>query len=312
MNVHADTTNDPTTVPLDLPDDRTVTGSVSVPGPVTVVVGIRAGAVEVDAAGPEGSVDVAVRAGNEAAQALLGSVRVVSADGTVSVPLPHDRGGLFGGRTPDFMVRVRMTAGSGLRVSSASADVTVTGRVGEVEVSTASGDVELDRTGGGEVVVASGDVRIADVDGSLAVRSASGNVSVGRVGGGVRVRSASGDVRIGSAEADLEAESASGDLRLGRVAGRLTARTAYGDVTVDALPGPAARVTTVSGDVELGVPDGTAVWLDVSTRSGEVHSDFTGAAHGTGGTTGTGPAAGDRVLELTASTVSGDVTVRRI
>ncbi len=307
MDVQADLTTDPTTVPLDSPDDTILTGSVPVDGPVTVVVGIRSGSVEVDAAGPDGSVAVAVHALNDAARDLLGSVRVLHADGTVSVPLPHEHGGLFRGRTPDFALRIRMPADSGLRVSAASADVTGTGHVGEVEVATASGEVDLAGVAGGRVSVASGDVRIADVAGAIEVRSASGDVSLVHVGGDARVHSVSGDVRIDSADAGASVESASGDVRIGRAAGRVTVRTASGDVTVGSLLGAAARLTTVSGDVEVGVPDGTAVWLDVSTRSGEVSSDFTGSAGGAGGE----PTAGDRVLELRVSTVSGDVAVRR-
>jgi len=307
MHVQADLTPDPSTVRLDSPDETTRSASVPVDGPVTVVVGIRSGSVGIDADGPDGSVEIAVGSLNDAARYLLDSVRVLHADGTVSVPLPHDRGGLVGGRTPDFALTVRMPAGSGLRVSAASADVTGTGRAGEVEVSTASGDVDLAGVASGRVAVASGDVRIADAAGALDVRSASGDVSVVRVGGEARVQSASGDVRIGAAEGPASLESASGDVRIGRVDGRLTTRTASGEVTVGSLLGPDARITTVSGDVEVGVPDGTAVWLDVSTRSGEVASDFTGSAAGDGGE----PGAGDRVLELRVSTVSGDVAVRR-
>lgn len=300
--------------PLTAHDDGTVSGSVRLDRPVTLVLEVPGGSVEVDATGADPVVTVHVEALDRAAEALLDRLDLtVDADTVALVVAGPHRSVVRGG--PSFAVRATVPLGSGLRCSTASAEVSATGTLGEVEVSTASGGVELPRVGGGRVTVASGDVSVGEVDGSVSVESASGEVSVGRAGDSVRARSASGDVRIGEVGGDLAATSASGDVEVGRVAGRLTAQTASGDVVVGVVVGPLARLTTVSGDVRVGVPDGTAVWLDVKTLSGDLRSDFAGSGAGSGAVSGAvsgEPVAGERVLELAVSTLSGDVDVRRV
>jgi len=61
------------------------------------------------------------------------------------------------------------------------------------------------------------------------------------------------------------------------------------------------NVRAVSGDVEVGVRGGLGVWLDVSSTSGDVRSALDSDR------TGDGEAAPD--LELTLSTVAGDITI---
>lgn len=296
--------------PLTAHDDGTVSGSVPVDRSVTLVLEVPGGSIEVDATGDDPGVTVHVEPLNRAAEDLLPRLDLTEEADTVALVVPERRGSSLR-NGPEFAVRATVPAGSGLHASTASAEVSVTGVLGEVEVSTASGDVELSRVRGGRVTVASGDVSVGEVDGSVSVESASGEVSVGRAGASVRARSASGGVRIGEVGGDLAATSASGDVEVGRVEGRLTAQTASGDVAVALVVGPLARLTTVSGDVRVGVPDGTAVWLDVKTLSGDLHSDFAGSASGSG-TRSEEPVDGERVLELAVSTLSGDVEVRRV
>lgn len=288
--------------------DGTVFGSVPVDRPVTLVLQVPGGSVEVDATGDDAVVTVHVEPLNRAAEDLLDRLDLTVDADTVSLVVPERRRSSVRGG-PEFALRTTVPAGSGLRALTASAEVSVTGVLGEVDVSTASGDVELPRVGGGRVAVASGDLSVGEVDGSVSVESASGEVSVGRAGESVRARSASGGVRVGEVGGDLAATSASGDVEIGRVAGRLTAQTASGDVAVAVVVGPLARLTTLSGDVRVGVPDGTAVWLDVKTLSGDLHSEFAGSGSGPGSGE---PVDGEQVLDLAVSTLSGDVDVRRV
>ncbi len=292
--------------PLTAHDDGTASGSVPVHGPVTVVLEVPGGSVQVDATGDDHEVLVRVEPRNRAAADLVRHLDLTVDADTVAIVVPK-RHGPSGRGGPQFDVRATVPARSGLRASTASAELSVTGVLGEVDISTASGDVDLPHIGGGRVSVASGDVSVREVDGAVSVEYASGDVAVGRTGDSLRSRSASGDVHLGEVGGDLAASSASGDVDIGRVAARCTAQTASGDVSVAVVVGPAARLTTVSGDVRVGVPDGTAVWLDVKTLSGGLDSDFTGVTSGSGA-----PAGIDRVLELAVSTLSGDVAVRRV
>ena len=91
------------------------------------------------------------------------------------------------GRTPQVGVRIRCPEGSDLDCMTASADVAATGRLGEVEMKTASGDVAVEHVAGLRVQSASGDVRGATVDGDARLQTVSGDIRLGTVTGPVDV-----------------------------------------------------------------------------------------------------------------------------
>jgi putative adhesin len=101
----------------------------------------------------------------------------------------------------------------------------------------------------------------------------------------------------------IEGSSGAADLDANGTLGALSFKTGSGDVTLQQVGPGSVNVRAVSGDVEVGVRGGLGVWLDVSSTSGDVHSDLDG--DGGAGT----EAAPD--LELTLNTVAGDITVER-
>ncbi len=185
-------------------------------------------------------------------------------------------------------VRARIVAppGTDLLVAGASCDVVARGRYGAVEVKTASGDVSLDTAGRAEVKTASGDVAIE------------------RVEGRIQISSASGEVRLGHAAGDVAAALASGDLVADVVGGSLKVATASGDVRVERFEGDEVRVRSVSGDVDLGLVAGIRLDLSVNTLAGDVRLPDEAVP-------ADGPAA-NRKVRVSASTVSGDVILRRV
>jgi hypothetical protein len=62
------------------------------------------------------------------------------------------------------------------------------------------------------------------------------------------------------------------------------------------------RVDGSYGNVEVGVRDGTAVWLDATSQHGVVRTDLSAAA---------GPGDGDERLELRIRTGYGSIDVHR-
>lgn len=288
-------------------EDDQLRASVPVDGPGALHVHVHAGSVEVTAAADTDRIEVVVRADNRAAEELLDRVRFAADDRGVDLRVPRRDGGRFGGGTPEFTVQARVPEGAAVTIESASAQVGTDGRLGVVDISVASGDVEVAQAESAAVRSASGDVRVDSCSGSLSVQSASGDIEVGEVGGELRVRTASGDVRLRQVVGDATVESASGDVRLASAGGDVNAKTASGDLAVERIGGAAAKLTTVSGDVEAGVPDGTAVWLDVTTLSGDLSSDFSGSSEPGRAE----PADGDATLHLAVSTLSGDIAVRR-
>jgi DUF4097 and DUF4098 domain-containing protein YvlB len=182
-------------------------------------------------------------------------------------------------------VEVGVPEGTQLRISTASADVDATGRLGTATVRSASGDVTLgDVAGCVDVQVASGDLVIASVGDELSFTSASGDVRAGVVAGTVAVRTASGDVTIQAASADVRCTTVSGDIELGSVAA--------GDATLK----------SVSGDIAVAVASGTRVMFDISSMSGRTESELTDVF---------APQTPDPALTLRAGSVSGDIRIRR-
>jgi DUF4097 and DUF4098 domain-containing protein YvlB len=189
------------------------------------------------------------------------------------------------GRTSRVRVLVHAPLDSGLDLNLASADARCTGRFGESTVRSASGDISL-----------------PDVAGALTANLSSGDLRAQRISGAVDAHCTSGDVAIGSVGGDLTIVTASGDVRIGGCDGSASVRTASGDVALDRVEPGTVQVNTASGDVRVGVPAGTAVWLDVNTLSGTTSTNLDMAGP---------PESGQAQLNLRVRTASGDIEVHR-
>ena len=257
-----------------------------VSGPISATVRISSGSLRF-VAEQRDSVVVDVRPGNSsdaARQAAAETIVEMTADGLI-IETPQARGFIVR-RSPSVNVTVRLPTDSRIMARTASADVTVDGRLASADVNTASGDLRIEHvTGDLRRHSASGDLHFRRVDGALNADGASGDVRGGIVGGDLTTKSASGDVIVESIGGSVRASSASGDFQLGNVARGQT------------------NIHTASGDVLIGVAEGTAVWMDVSTISGDTRSELS--------VSDSSPTGSSATLELSIRTVSGDVIIRR-
>jgi DUF4097 and DUF4098 domain-containing protein YvlB len=194
--------------------------------------------------------------------------------------------GNWGFGSAQVSVRITCPHGSDLACDTASADIRVTGKLGEARIRTASGDTSLE-----------------EVDGALELKSASGDVRVESVAGRCTLNTVSGDIELETAMAGVSANSVSGDVELGEIVGDLTVSSVSGDQSIRAAgPGDVA-LKAVSGDVDVAIRRGLRVRLDVNSVSGSIGSELEVSDAPTGGD---GPEAGLRVR-----TVSGDVRISR-
>jgi DUF4097 and DUF4098 domain-containing protein YvlB len=240
-----------------------------------------AGSVTVEAREGADELVVEVTALDSAAEQLLDRVGLFSTSTRLRVEVPERR--LL--RTPSFAVTVLTPPGAAVRVATASADATLRGPLGDVEVTSASGDLAVEECARLELRTASGDGRIDTVSGPATAASASGDLHVRSAAAGLKARTASGDISVEEAAGDVSIATASGDLSIGRI----------GEGSVQAK--------TMSGDVEVGVVPGLRVWLDLSSVSGRMNSqlpDDDGAA-----------AEGPAQVSLSLRSVSGDLRIRR-
>jgi DUF4097 and DUF4098 domain-containing protein YvlB len=152
-------------------------------------------------------------------------------------------------------------------VETSAGHVTAGGIAGNVEISTGSGKVQL-----------------GDVEGSAVVKSSNGEITVGAATGDVRVRAANGGISVGRAGAGVDAKTSNGGIRLGEVARGLVV------------------LETAVGDLEVGITEGTAAWLEVSTGFGRVRNELEGAGK---------PGKSEETVEVRGRTSYGDITIRR-
>ncbi|MFC7446606.1 DUF4097 family beta strand repeat-containing protein [Rhodococcus daqingensis] len=165
-----------------------------------------------------------------------------------------------------------------------------------------------------------GDVRIDEVGGRLDLRASAGSVVVGRAlgsteivvtAGGVRIRELAGDAsiknpngptEIGEATGTLRVNGAHGPISIDRSLGDTTARTAHGNIRIEQATSGRVQLESSTGAIEIGVPEGTAAWLDATAQHGKVRNLLHDAA---------GPDESDRTAEVRASSSYGDIVVRR-
>ena len=154
-----------------------------------------------------------------------------------------------------------------------------------VVAKTASADLELrGRAGTFSTKTASGDVTV-EAAGDVDVKTASGDVSIGAVAGRANVNTMSGDIVVDEAAASVSVHTMSGDLRIERLASGT------------------AEMRSMSGDIVATVRPGATLWIDASSMSGEVSSDLP--------VSDTAPSGGGTDIELRASSMSGDIDLRR-
>ncbi len=255
--------------------------------PVTVALRCPRGTVDITAEDRTTVVAEVVPLDGSDASRAAAAATTITLDGDTLVVHAAEEPGRLWHRSAALALSVRVPTGSSIAADTASADVRAAGRFTTVRITTASGDVAVE-----------------DVTGDAVLQAASGDVRVGRAGGALRISSSSGDLEAGDVTGDVSADTASGDIGIRSAGSSVGAKSASGDITIGVVSRGKARVRSASGDVTVGVAAGTGVWLDVNTVSGSTRNDLTMG-------TGEAPATGAS-LQLRVTTVSGDITIRRV
>jgi hypothetical protein len=158
-----------------------------------------------------------------------------------------------------------------------------------------------------KVKTASADTRLDGHFGQVGVNSVSGDLRVrGEIAGKANVKTDSGDADLDHVDGDLSAHTVSGDLRIGPVTGSAETKTVSGDIRFQSVAAGDVRFTSVSGDVEIGIADGSAVDVDAGSTSGDLSSEVPLASEPQYAEGEPAP-----TVVLRGRTVSGDVKVFR-
>jgi DUF4097 and DUF4098 domain-containing protein YvlB len=255
------------------------------PQPITAVVEIVSGAVHITATDRDDTVvQVNPRDPDRASDVRAAeNARVEFRNGTLTAAT--GRRFISPGRGGAVTVDIGLPSRSHLNVSSGSARLRADGAYGDCRYATASGDASIEA-----------------VTGKLKSDSASGAITVDSLTGEASVSTASGDVTIGELTGDARSRAASASVSVKRLRGAVRAQTASGDVAVAAAVNGEVWVQSGSGEVEVGVEEGTAARLELRTHSGAVHNGLEPTD---------GPGEAEETLAVKVTTGSSDITVRR-
>ena len=125
----------------------------------------------------------------------------------------------------------------------------------------------------------------------------------GSVGGRTDVNTASGDVQVDSAAGGGTIRSASGDVQIAEAAKQVKLQTASGDMLIGSIAEGSVDVKSASGDVRIGIKQGSRLHVDASSLSGDTTSDVELG--------GVEVATGGPLVEVKGTTMSGDIRIVR-
>ncbi|UUU23925.1 DUF4097 family beta strand repeat-containing protein [Streptomyces sp. DSM 40750] len=194
---------------------------------------------------------------------------VAYASGVLTVTTP--KANLLGrGGTVD--VTVDLPTGSNIDITGPGARVLGEGRLGKVRVTTSAGDVRLDTTGPLHLKASHGSTTVERVEGLAEITSSTGNVRVGLVDGPAVLKNSHGTTTIGVVTGELRMSGANGVVDIARAEASVTGTTTNGLLRVAEVARGTVQLETSNGSIEVGVREGTAAWLDVSSNRGQVRN----------------------------------------
>jgi len=204
----------------------------------------------------------------------------------------------------DLQVTLHLPAHSDLVAKLGSATVSAAGEIGAVRISSGAGDISLGAVAGTAVLkTGAGDISVESLGAESEIKAGAGTISVGHVRAATQLKTGAGSIEVGRADAPVALKSGSGHLSVGEAGTDATLSAASGDIRIGRMTSGQAGLKNVSGDIRLGIPEGTPVWTDISTSTGRVRSTLspTGA-----------PADGQDHVEVRARSVSGDIYLERL
>ncbi len=282
------------------------------PGSVLLKVRVPAGRIVLETSdGAETVVQLEPYGADEASREAVESAVVEARERTggqheITVEVDERRRGglLFAGPDAEVLLTVRSPHGTNVQLETSSADVDASGRFGDVELSSASGELAIETIEGrARARTASGELRLGRVAGELRAETASGDVAIGVAEAGATVSAASGDVFVERLLGPGSVKLASGDITVRELDASLEASTASGDQRIEAVSAGVLNLESASGDIAVGVRRGSRLSVDAASRSGSTSSEVE--------LSDDPPEDEGPLVELRARSGSGDIRVLR-
>jgi hypothetical protein len=274
------------------------------PEPISATIDLSVGDLRITA-GDRGTTVVEVRPSdpsNDEDVKAAELTRVEYADGALLVKTPKLRQWRPRGGGSSIDVTIELPAGSNVHGTLAAVDVQADGRLGDCRIKTGLGRIRLDETGTLNVKSGAGDISVERVTGDAEVTAGTGDIRLRELGATAVIKNSNGDTWIGTASSDLRIKAANGSIAVDLAQANVVAKSANGDVRLGDVVRGSVVLETAIGDLEVGIREGTAAYLDVSATGGRVHNALDTAA---------APEASTETVEVRGRTSVGTITIRR-
>jgi DUF4097 and DUF4098 domain-containing protein YvlB len=274
------------------------------PEPITATIDIVAGDVRLRAGDRTATVvEVRPRDPADAEDVKAAELtRVECAGRHLLVKAPKLRSWLPGRDGGAIDVTIELPAGSEVRGTVQLGGFDCDGPLGDCRIKTGLGPIQLDSAGTLTLKTGVGDITVDRATGDAEVTAGSGDVRVRALDGSAVIKNANGDTWVGEAGRDLRVSAANGDIAVDRSSTSVVAKSSNGDVRLREAVRGSVVLETRLGELEVGIPEGTAAWLDVRATAGNVRNALAAAE---------APGAATNTVEVRARTTAGDVVIRR-
>jgi len=270
------------------------------PGPIAATVVVAGAQVRVTASDRTDTV-VLVEPIDKASKTdvkVANKTKVDFAGGQLSVKTT-----VSGDKNGSVVITIDLPAGSSLVAYLAHSSVHADGSFGECELHMASGRVQLDRINALQANIAAGEVTIGHIAERANIDGGAFAMRISEVKDTVKLSSSgAGQTWIGHASADLDLSSAHGGFDIDRADGSVTAKTADGAIRIGRLTRGRAELMNRSGNIEVGISEGTAARVDANSERGVVRSSVPSQEN---------PDTSDNKVTVHARTRYGDIIIQR-
>ncbi|MBV2154126.1 DUF4097 family beta strand repeat-containing protein [Kitasatospora sp. SUK 42] len=271
-------------------------------GPISVALEFEIGSVRIRA-GKRTDAVVEVRPASASRDADIKAAELTQVDfsgGRLTLKGPKQRT-VFSSKKGSIEITVELPSGSEVHVDSPMADFVAEGPLGDCRLKTSVGRIQLDRAENVRLKTDMGDIRLGTAAGNAEVFG-SGRIEVGSVGGRLTVKNSNGDTEIDEVRGELTANASNGRIHVGLAEAGVDAKTANGHIRIGQVVRGKVSLQAGVGDVEVGIAEGTAAWLDVHSKFGAVRNTLD---------TAEGPGDARETVEVRGSTQVGTIVIRR-
>jgi hypothetical protein len=175
-------------------------------------------------------------------------------------------------RNPSIDVTIEVPAGSRLHGTAHLCRFLITGELGQCDLRTSVGDLQLEKAGPLELQTTGGNITVDQVMSRARITTGTGTVRIREINGSAVVKNSNGDSTISEVAGDLQVNAANGNITVERPHGSVTAKTANGNIRIGDASRGTLQLETSLGELEVGIHPGTAAYLDVNTKSGTLQN----------------------------------------